>query len=46
MVCADFPLVVDPFTGDIIEIRLFPFCNVPFNVVRLEVTRRVLDGFR
>jgi Fe-S-cluster containining protein len=46
MVCADFPLVVDPITGDIIEIRLFPFCNVPFNVVRHEVTRRVLDGFR
>jgi Fe-S-cluster containining protein len=46
MVCADFPLVVDPITGDIIEIRLFPFCNVPFNVVRYEVTRRVLDGFK
>jgi Fe-S-cluster containining protein len=43
-VCADFPLVVDPMTGDIIEIRLFPFCNVPFNVARYEVTRRVLDG--
>lgn len=43
-VCADFPLVVDPITGDIIEIRLFPFCNVPFNVVRYEVTRRVHDG--
>lgn len=43
-VCADFPLVLDPITGDIIEIRLFPFCNVPFNVARDEVTRRVLDG--
>lgn len=45
-VCADFPLVVDPITGDTIEIRLFPFCNVPFNVVRYEVTRRVLDSSR
>jgi Fe-S-cluster containining protein len=44
-VCADFPLVVDPITGDIIEIRLFPFCNGPFNVVRYEVTRRVLDRY-
>jgi Fe-S-cluster containining protein len=43
-VCADFPVVVDWITGDIVEIRLFPFCNVPFNVVRYEVTRRVLDG--
>jgi Fe-S-cluster containining protein len=42
-VCADFPLVVDPIMGDIIKIRLFPFCNVPFNVARHEVTRRVLD---
>ncbi|MEI7827170.1 MAG: YkgJ family cysteine cluster protein [Euryarchaeota archaeon] len=42
-VCADFPLVVDPTTGDITEIRLFPFCNVPFNVVRHEVTRRFHD---
>jgi len=43
-VCADFPFVVDPKTGDVIEIRLFPFCNLPFNVVRHEVTRRVLEG--
>lgn len=43
-VCADFPFVVDPKTGDVIEIRLFPFCNLPFNVVRYEVTRRVLEG--
>ena len=43
-VCADFPFVVDPKTGHITEIRLFPFCNVPFNVVRHEVTRRVLEG--
>ena len=43
-VCADFPLVVDPLTGEIIEIRLFPFCNVPFNVARNEVTSRVLNG--
>src|SRR5674536_215076 len=43
-VCADFPFVVDPKTGNVIEIRLFPFCNVPFNVVQYEVTRRVLEG--
>jgi Fe-S-cluster containining protein len=43
-VCADFPFVVDPDTGDVTEIRLFPFCNLPFNVVRHEVTRRVLEG--
>ena len=43
-VCADFPFVVDPKTGDVIKIRLFPFCNLPFNVVRHEVTRRVLEG--
>ncbi|MCJ7638573.1 MAG: YkgJ family cysteine cluster protein [Euryarchaeota archaeon] len=43
-VCADFPFVVDPKTGDVIEIRLFPFCNLPFNLVRYEVTRRVLEG--
>jgi uncharacterized protein len=43
-VCAEFPFVVDPKTGDVIEIRLFPFCNLPFNVVRHEVTRRVLEG--
>jgi Fe-S-cluster containining protein len=43
-VCADFPFVVDPTTGDVIEIRLFPFCNLPFNAVRHEVTRRVLEG--
>jgi Fe-S-cluster containining protein len=43
-VCADFPFVIDPNTGDVIEIRLFPFCNLPFNVVRREVTRRVLEG--
>jgi Fe-S-cluster containining protein len=43
-VCADFPFVVDPKAGDVIEIRLFPFCNLPFNVVRYEVTRRVLEG--
>jgi len=43
-VCADFPFVVDPKTGNVIEIRLFPFCNVPFNVVQYEVTRRVLAG--
>jgi Fe-S-cluster containining protein len=44
MVCADFPFVVDHDTGDVIEIRLFPFCNVPFNVAQYEVTRRVLKG--
>jgi Fe-S-cluster containining protein len=43
-VCADFPFVVDPKTGNVIEIRLFPFCNVPFNVAQYEVTRRVLKG--
>jgi uncharacterized protein len=43
-VCADFPFVLDPKTGDVIEIRLFPFCNLPFNVVRHEVMRRVLEG--
>ena len=45
-VCADFPFVVDPLTGDVTEIRLFPFCNLPFNVVRHEVTRRVLESSR
>ena len=45
-VCADFPFVVDANAGDVIEIRLFPFCNLPFNVVRHEVTRRVLEGSR
>ncbi|HYA32898.1 MAG TPA: YkgJ family cysteine cluster protein [Candidatus Bathyarchaeia archaeon] len=42
-VCADFPFIVDRDTGDVTEIRLFPFCNVPFNVLRLEVTRRALE---
>jgi Fe-S-cluster containining protein len=45
-VCADFPFVVDPLTGDVTEIRLFPFCNLPFNVVRYEVKRRVLESPR
>jgi Fe-S-cluster containining protein len=45
-VCAEFPFVVDRKTRDITEIRLFPFCNVPFNVLRLEVRRRALEGFR
>jgi Fe-S-cluster containining protein len=39
-VCSEFPFVVDRKTGDVKEIRLFPFCNVPFNVLRLEVIRR------
>jgi Fe-S-cluster containining protein len=39
-VCAEFPFVVDRQTRDITEIRLFPFCNVPFNVLRLELRRR------
>jgi Fe-S-cluster containining protein len=43
-VCAEFPFVVDRKTRDITEIRLFPFCNVPFNVLRLEARRRVLEG--
>ncbi len=46
MVCADFPFVVDLTTGDVIEIRLFPFCNFPFNLVRHEVTRRVIEVSR
>jgi Fe-S-cluster containining protein len=45
-VCAEFPFVVDRKTRDITEIRLFPFCNVPFNVLRLEVRRRALEGIR
>ncbi len=45
-VCAEFPFVVDRKTRDIREIRLFPFCNVPFNVLRHEVTRRALKGIR
>ena len=45
-VCAAFPFVVDPKTHAITEIRLFPFCNVPFNVLRHEVTRRVRKGIR
>jgi glycosyltransferase involved in cell wall biosynthesis len=40
-VCADFPFVTDFATGKVVEIRLFSFCNVPFNLVRREVTRRV-----
>jgi Fe-S-cluster containining protein len=45
-VCAEFPFVVDRKTRDITEIRLFPFCNAPFNVLRYEVTRRALKGIR
>jgi Fe-S-cluster containining protein len=45
-VCAEFPFVVDRKTRDITEIRLFPFCNVPFYVLRLEVKRRALEGIR
>lgn len=45
-VCAEFPFVVDRKTRDVTEIRLFPFCNVPFNVLRLEVRRRALEGIR
>ena len=45
-VCAEFPFVVDRKTRDITEIRLFPFCNVPFNVLRLEAKRRALEGIR
>jgi Fe-S-cluster containining protein len=45
-VCAEFPFVIDRKTRDITEIRLFPFCNVPFNVLRLEVRRRALEGIR
>lgn len=40
-VCADFPFAIDPVRGDIVEIRLFPFCNVPFNLVHCEVTGRL-----
>lgn len=40
-VCANFPFTINPITGDIVKIRLFPFCNVPFNLVRCEVTRRL-----
>ncbi|MGZ4852751.1 MAG: YkgJ family cysteine cluster protein [Halobacteriota archaeon] len=43
-VCAEFPFVIDRTTRDITEIRLFPFCNVPFNVLRLELKRRALEG--
>jgi len=42
-VCAEFPFMVDRDTGDVREIRLFPFCNVPFNVLRLEATCRALE---
>ena len=45
-VCAEFPFVVDRKTRDITEIRLFPFCNVSFNMLRLEVKRRALEGMR
>jgi Fe-S-cluster containining protein len=45
-VCAEFPFVVDRKTRDITEIRLFPFCNAPFNVLQLEVRRRALEGIR
>ena len=45
-VCAEFPFVIDRKTRDITEIRLFPFCNAPFNVLRLEVRRRALEGIR
>ncbi|MGD0717289.1 MAG: YkgJ family cysteine cluster protein [Halobacteriota archaeon] len=43
-VCAEFPFVIDRKTRDITEIRLFPFCNVPFNMLRLELKRRALEG--
>jgi hypothetical protein len=45
-VCAEFPFVVDRKTRDITEIRLFPFCNVSFNMLRLEVKRRALEDIR
>lgn len=45
-ICAEFPFVVDQTTGDITEIRLFPFCNVAFNAVRCEVARRVERSVR
>lgn len=45
-VCAEFPFVVDRKTRNITEIRLFPFCNVPFNVLRLEARRRARKGIR
>jgi Fe-S-cluster containining protein len=45
-VCAEFPFVVDRKTRDITEIRLFPFCNVPFNMLKLEARRRALEGIR
>jgi Fe-S-cluster containining protein len=46
VVCAEFPFFVDRKTRDITEIRLFPFCNVPFNVLKLEARRRALEGIR
>jgi Fe-S-cluster containining protein len=45
-VCVEFPFVVDKKTGDLTEIRLFPFCNVAFNAVRCEVARRVENFLR
>jgi Fe-S-cluster containining protein len=45
-VCAEFPFVIDRKTRDITEIRLFPFCNVPFNVLRLEARRRARKDIR
>jgi len=45
-VCAEFPFVVDKKTGELTEIRLFPFCNVTFNAVRCEVARRVEKSVR
>jgi Fe-S-cluster containining protein len=45
-VCVEFPFVADKKTGDLTEIRLFPFCNVAFNVVRCEVARRVENSLR
>jgi len=45
-VCAEFPFVIDRNTCDITEIRLFPFCNVPFNMLKLEARRRAIEGIR
>jgi len=45
-VCAEFPFVVGRKTHDVTEVRLFPFCNVPFNMVKLEARRRALEGVR
>jgi Fe-S-cluster containining protein len=45
-VCAEFPFVVDRKMRNITEIRLFPFCNVPFNVLRLEARRRARKDIR